>query len=83
MPVMSGFEATAAVRAMEEETGKHIPIIALTANAMNRNRERCLEAGMDDYISKPIRAAKLLEIVEKHCTQPVAGPEAATRYNDS
>jgi len=65
MPVMDGFEATAAIRAQEKESGGHIPIVAMTAHAMKGDRERCLKAGMDFYISKPIRAAGLLELVEQ------------------
>jgi CheY-like chemotaxis protein len=64
MPVMGGLEATAAVRVMEERTGGHIPIIALTAHAMNGDRERCLAAGMDGYLSKPVRGNELLEQIE-------------------
>ena len=63
-PEMDGFEATAAMRRDEEKTGGHIPIIALTASAMKGDRERCLEAGMDSYVSKPIRARRLYEVVE-------------------
>jgi CheY-like chemotaxis protein len=62
MPEMDGFEAAAAIR--KSESG-HIPIIAITALAMPGDRERCLAAGMDDYISKPIRAFDLLRVVEK------------------
>ena len=65
MPEMDGFEATAAIRAQERESGRHIPIVAMTAHAMKGDRERCLEAGMDHYISKPIRAGDLLELVEQ------------------
>jgi CheY-like chemotaxis protein len=64
MPVMGGFEATAAVRKMEKGTGRHIPIIALTANAMNGDRELCLAAGMDGYLSKPIHRQELFEQIE-------------------
>ncbi|MEW6208032.1 MAG: ATP-binding protein [Acidobacteriota bacterium] len=64
MPVMDGFEATAAIREKEKLTGGHIRIIALTAHAMEGDREQCLEAGMDDYLSKPITAARLLAAVE-------------------
>jgi signal transduction histidine kinase/DNA-binding response OmpR family regulator/HPt (histidine-containing phosphotransfer) domain-containing protein len=64
MPEMDGFEATAAIRANEEETGKHIPIVAMTAHAMKGDRERCLEAGMDEYIPKPIRARRVYEMID-------------------
>jgi CheY-like chemotaxis protein len=65
MPEMSGFEATAAIRQREWETGRHVPIIAMTAHAMQGDRERCLEAGMDRYVSKPIRAQELFETIEQ------------------
>ena len=64
MPVMGGFEATAAVREMEKGTGKHIPILALTAHAVTGDRERCLAAGMDGYVAKPIRPEELFEQIE-------------------
>jgi PAS domain S-box-containing protein len=71
MPEVGGFEATAAIRDGEKNTGKHLPIIAMTAHAMLGDRERCLAAGMDSYISKPIHAAELFEIIES------LGPTAA------
>jgi two-component system sensor histidine kinase/response regulator len=69
MPEMDGLEATAAIRALERGTGDHLPIIAMTAHAMQGDRQWCLEAGMDAYISKPIRARDLLDVVESYCEQ--------------
>jgi two-component system, sensor histidine kinase and response regulator len=63
MPGMDGFAATAAIRAWEKTTGKHTPIIALTAHAMTGDRERCLAAGMDGYTSKPIRIRQLEQAI--------------------
>ncbi|MDP2647043.1 MAG: response regulator [Desulfobacterales bacterium] len=65
MPQMDGFEATRKIRKKERQTGGHIPIVALTAHAMAGDREKCLAAGMDEYLSKPINAAELLRIMEK------------------
>jgi CheY-like chemotaxis protein len=65
MPDMDGFEATRTIRMMEKEAGRHQQIIALTAHAMIGDRERCLEAGMDAYLSKPILAKELYEVLEK------------------
>jgi two-component system sensor histidine kinase/response regulator len=67
MPEMGGFEATEKIRRSEHPGGTHIPIIAMTAHAMTGDRERCIAAGMDDYISKPVRAAALIALVEKYC----------------
>jgi two-component system sensor histidine kinase/response regulator len=64
MPEMGGFEATAAIRQEERKNGRHIPIIAMTAHAMKGDRERCLAAGMDAYLSKPIDASELFELIE-------------------
>jgi PAS domain S-box-containing protein len=64
MPVMGGFEATAAIREMEKGTGRHIPIVALTAHAIKGDRERCLAAGMDGYVEKPIHPEELFEQFE-------------------
>jgi CheY-like chemotaxis protein len=65
MPEVGGLEATRTIREREKVTGGHVPIVALTAHALIGDRERCLEAGMDDYLSKPIRAAELFEKIEK------------------
>jgi CheY-like chemotaxis protein len=64
MPEMDGFEATAAIRTKEKSTGGHIPIIAMTAHALKGDQERCIAAGMDGYISKPIRTTELFTIIE-------------------
>jgi CheY-like chemotaxis protein len=65
MPEMDGFEATMAIRSKEKETGTHVPIVAMTAHAMKGDRERCLEKGMDAYVSKPIKAQELFETIDK------------------
>jgi CheY-like chemotaxis protein len=64
MPVMDGSEATAAIRRKDRVTGRHVPIIALTAHAMKGDRERCLAAGMDSYVSKPVQAKELFAVIE-------------------
>lgn len=64
IPEMDGFEATAAIRKQENKIGGYIPIIAMTAHAMKGDRERCLEAGMDDYVSKPISSEALLKAIQ-------------------
>lgn len=68
MPGMNGIEVTKAIREKENLTGKHITIIATTAYAMNGDRDRCINIGMDDYISKPIALTKLKEIINKYKT---------------
>lgn len=76
MPRMDGVETTVAIRIREKVTGERIPVIALTAHAMARDRERCLEAGMDGYLIKPIRPATLLEAVERLQLASVERPDS-------
>jgi CheY-like chemotaxis protein len=63
MPEMDGFEATAAIREKEKATRTHVPIVAMTAHAMAGDRERCLAAGMNNYVSKPIRSQELFAAI--------------------
>jgi CheY-like chemotaxis protein len=66
MPVMSGLVAAEKIRALEASTSSHIPIIAITANAMLGDKEKCLSAGIDDYISKPFQPSALLDLIKKY-----------------
>jgi PAS domain S-box-containing protein len=78
MPEMDGYEATRAIRQREAaSSAKRIPIIALTANAMARDREECLEAGMDDHLSKPFNMLALQELLERWMNRDAAGPTQA------
>ena len=65
MPIMDGFEATAAIRARELESGAHTPIVALTAHAMSGDQQRCAQAGMDAYLTKPLDPTRLIEVSEE------------------
>jgi PAS domain S-box-containing protein len=78
MPQMGGFEATGHLRAAEQGTGRHLPIIAMTAHAMKGDRERCLEAGMDGYVSKPIDIKELFRVMEEVLSTLPASAEAGT-----
>jgi PAS domain S-box-containing protein len=75
MPEMDGFEATAAIREHERTNGAHLPIIAMTADAMKGDAERCLAAGMDGYIAKPIHSSTLFSLIDR----VVASPQPAAR----
>jgi CheY-like chemotaxis protein/HPt (histidine-containing phosphotransfer) domain-containing protein len=78
MPEMDGFEAATAIRAREKDTGgRRIPIVALTAYAMKGDRERCLAAGMDDYLAKPFRAKELVQVIERLLPAGPANPGPA------
>ena len=71
MPEVDGFEATAAIRNIERGTNAHLPIIAMTAHAMKGDRERCLAAGMDGYLSKPVRSSDLLALITDYSSRMV------------
>ena len=77
MPELDGLRTTAAIREKEAETGAHLPIIAMTAHTMKGDRDRCLAAGMDGFVSKPIQAEELFEAIQ--CLVPLADQRAAPR----
>jgi CheY-like chemotaxis protein len=67
MPIMDGFETTMCIREQEKTTDRRLPIIAMTAHAMHGDRQKCIDAGMDDYISKPIDEAKIQNLINTWC----------------
>ncbi|HZD95487.1 MAG TPA: response regulator, partial [Candidatus Sulfotelmatobacter sp.] len=67
MPEMDGLEVTATIRKRERSSGRHIPIVAMTAHAMESDRDRCLDAGMDHYISKPLDPRHLFAVIDHVC----------------
>ncbi|MGR3319240.1 MAG: response regulator [Candidatus Anammoxibacter sp.] len=78
MPIMDGFEATREIR-NHEQGGNHVPIVAMTANALKGDRELCIDAGMDDYISKPFRHKDMLEVLLKYCKTKVYIPSSTIK----
>ena len=83
MPEMDGLQAATRIRERELGTGAHIPIIAVTAHAMKGDREKCIAAGMDDYITKPLRFADLAELLERYSVgerieRPLESPRASS-----
>ncbi len=79
MPEMDGFEATAVIRDREKRSGGHQPIVAMTAHAMKGDKQRCLEAGMDGYVSKPIRATDLFKEIAEHVPSAAAPAQEPTK----
>lgn len=76
MPEMDGIEATGVIRRTETARGEHTPIVAMTAHAMKGDRERCIDAGMDDYLAKPIRPTELLSTIGRWTSSPVERQES-------
>ena len=83
MPEMGGLEATALIRQRERGTGNHVPIVAMTAHAMEGDRERCLAAGMDDYISKPVRQRDMERIIAQWLNCDRVRAERPSSHNSS
>ena len=81
MPNMSGLEATAAIRALERGTARHLPIVAMTAHAMKGDEERCLAAGMDGYISKPIQPDHMMDVIAQITSPPGETVERAPNHH--
>ena len=81
MPMMDGYQATVRIREQEQRTGRHQPIVAMTAHALIGDRERCLEAGMDGYVSKPIRNSELFAAIA--AAMDAQGQSSGTVHEDS
>ena len=82
MPEMDGFQATAAIREKEKTTGIHLPVVALTAHAMKGDRDKCLAAGMDGYLTKPIMPRELDDLLESYLVRRAEEPVAAGSSTD-
>ncbi len=78
MPKMDGLETTTAIRKKEEKTGRHVPIIAMTAHAMDEDKRKCFDAGMDNYLSKPLNPKELFDTIE-HIKNKELAPSGSTR----
>ena len=74
MPMLDGLEVTRAIRIKERQKGNHIPIIALTAHALETDRKACQEAGMDGFLAKPVESDDLFAVIERHLTEKEKGP---------
>ena len=83
MPVMGGFEATRLIREMEAGSGRRTPIIAVTASAMKGDREACVEAGMDAFVSKPIQSARFVETLEQLASKSLPDLNAGAEPDDT
>jgi two-component system sensor histidine kinase/response regulator len=83
MPELDGFQVIQAIREREETTGRHLPVIALTARSRNEDRERCIAAGMDDFLSKPIQAADLWMTIDRVVDAPAPADQLTTRLIDA
>ena len=83
MPEMDGFEATKIIKQKQRDAGEHTPIVALTAHAMKGYRDRCLKAGMDDYLSKPIKPTDLADVLKRRLSFKAEPPEVIPEENTS
>jgi HPt (histidine-containing phosphotransfer) domain-containing protein len=82
MPVMDGFQATRAIRELELERGGHIPIVAMTAYAASGDRQKCLDAGMDSYVSKPVMPAAIISAINSYAPLPPHEPTPVSPLPD-
>jgi CheY-like chemotaxis protein len=73
MPEMDGFEATRRIREREKKTGGHLPIVAMTAHVLDGDREKCLDAGMDAYLAKPVESGQLYKMIEEMLAPAIVG----------
>jgi CheY-like chemotaxis protein/nitrogen-specific signal transduction histidine kinase/HPt (histidine-containing phosphotransfer) domain-containing protein len=81
MPEMGGVEATQLIRERERGTSRHVPIVAMTANAMSEDRQMCLDAGMDEYLSKPLKAEKFAAMIQRFVKKPLVESAASVIFD--